>query len=1021
MRNQSTAYLAGFLQSIIWLSLSALILFTPEQVSFFSASTSPHHLLVGVFLLLLGIQTFHVVSGNKQGRLWQFTAFLNLLAGGWAALAYMQAGWFFPAVLMLAYVILFAGAPPAQKYSRAVTQVFGVGILVASGLRLYFAGPDLTAFFLLGSGAILFWQTFTRHSRPYLWQTGIWAGWLYLQRPPWSHAADLWLLPALLAIFLLFEQRTHWTSYIWQAPVQPAPLQMALSLSWASSVLFLVNISSPTFINTLSYQKILGWLLALTLLLHFVLMYAILSINFFINQLVHTLEIFPEDVSLTPPPQPNLPFWLRWLPLVQSNLQRQQTLLAEQQQQIARLSQRLQRKEQHIDQLYRLQSLEDTLRPVLDKPVTAQLVVNHLQKILSCDLAAVLIYLPQKENLQTLAVATRAHHILPPRYEQSIHEGLIGRAIRQKKPIYTPDTRLETEYTAPYQDEMRSEIITPLIHQGYLNGILLVAGQKANAFDPKTLIIVERAARLLLHSWEQSDVEQRKRLLLRQRVLFSRLLRMDQVLTEAARTARKALKARFVYVGLFDQWGQMETTAHSGLAIQLPRSLRRNPHLQDLISQIDSQGHILHIRDVRHTPFGRHLVLDSEKQRDLLVIPLRLQEQIVGVIMAFGKENGITFSTADREIAHLLSIQVSAAVENTWLYEEVRTNLSTINRLYKLSLALTTSTSLGYAAEAILKTAYEITQAQSGGIALYDTDHNTTIRKTIATPNIPPPSAAELRQNLDNLLVMDFAETSRIFLPLRTAQRLYGIVWLDVNTTDWEKARSTTSLQMLRNQAALALERQLLLAHTQEQAQQLATALKMLEEAYDQTLIALTNALDARDRETEGHSVRVSQLARLLGQRLGLSAQALKSLERGALLHDIGKIGISDTILHKPGPLTPDEWEIMRQHPDIGARIVSHIPFLQDTIEVIRYHQERWNGNGYPLGLKGEEIPLKARIFAVADALDALTSDRPYRRKSSLDEAVDYIRQQAGKEFDPQVVAILLQLYQEGRLKSFLQ
>jgi len=133
-------------------------------------------------------------------------------------------------------------------------------------------------------------------------------------------------------------------------------------------------------------------------------------------------------------------------------------------------------------------------------------------------------------------------------------------------------------------------------------------------------------------------------------------------------------------------------------------------------------------------------------------------------------------------------------------------------------------------------------------------------------------------------------------------------------------------------------------------------------------------------------------------------------LERGALLHDIGKIGISDTILHKPGKLTEDEWKIMRIHPDIGARIVEGIPFLQETLPVIRYHHERWNGSGYPIGLKEKDIPLQARIFAVVDVFDALTSSRSYRKRSSPEDAVQYLQEQAGILFDAEIVDALAKI-----------
>jgi putative nucleotidyltransferase with HDIG domain len=216
------------------------------------------------------------------------------------------------------------------------------------------------------------------------------------------------------------------------------------------------------------------------------------------------------------------------------------------------------------------------------------------------------------------------------------------------------------------------------------------------------------------------------------------------------------------------------------------------------------------------------------------------------------------------------------------------------------------------------------------------------------------------------------------------------------------------------------LERSILLAETRKQAAQLEAAYRKLELTYDQTLAALSSALDARDRETEGHSVRVSRVACALGRRMGMNDDQAKVMERGALLHDIGKIGISDAVLLKPGKLDAQEWEIMRQHPDIGAHIIEGIPFLQEAMPVIRFHQERWDGNGYPLGLKEIAIPLMARIFGVVDAFDALTSNRPYRTPMSQQEAVEYLQTQAGIAFDPLIVIEFSKMAQDGTLEKLV-
>jgi response regulator RpfG family c-di-GMP phosphodiesterase len=181
-------------------------------------------------------------------------------------------------------------------------------------------------------------------------------------------------------------------------------------------------------------------------------------------------------------------------------------------------------------------------------------------------------------------------------------------------------------------------------------------------------------------------------------------------------------------------------------------------------------------------------------------------------------------------------------------------------------------------------------------------------------------------------------------------------------------------------------------------------ALLSLEDAYRSTLKALTAALETRDAETHGHSERVVTFSLRLGRELALDKAQMTALEFGSLLHDIGKIGVPDAILRKPAKLDEDEWAKMREHPLHGQSILREIEFLEDAAHVVAQHHERWDGNGYPLGLKGCEIDLKARIFAVADAFDAMMSDRVYRRGRSYEAAAAELDAWAGRQFDPQVV-----------------
>jgi len=191
---------------------------------------------------------------------------------------------------------------------------------------------------------------------------------------------------------------------------------------------------------------------------------------------------------------------------------------------------------------------------------------------------------------------------------------------------------------------------------------------------------------------------------------------------------------------------------------------------------------------------------------------------------------------------------------------------------------------------------------------------------------------------------------------------------------------------------------------------QLQAALRQIESSYEDTLQALGAAVDLRDSATAGHSQRVCRYSLEMARALGWSDKQLGSLARGAYLHDIGKLGVPDGVLLKPGPLTPDDRKLMQQHAQMGFDLVKDIPFLADAAEIVLSHHERYDGGGYPRGLKGEEILLSARIFAVADTLDAITSDRPYRRASSFDAAREIIRHLSGSQFDPKVVSVFLSI-----------
>jgi len=210
----------------------------------------------------------------------------------------------------------------------------------------------------------------------------------------------------------------------------------------------------------------------------------------------------------------------------------------------------------------------------------------------------------------------------------------------------------------------------------------------------------------------------------------------------------------------------------------------------------------------------------------------------------------------------------------------------------------------------------------------------------------------------------------------------------------WSKSKLTS---------ARARYHQGLARRVRERTAELTAALAGVAQSYSNTLVALVNALDAREHETSDHSQRVVRYTLAIARRMGICGQEVEDIGRGALLHDIGKIGVPDSILLKPGPLTHAEWVEMRRHPEVGSRILEEIDF-RPAAEIVLAHQERWDGGGYPRRLRGEAIPLGARIFAIGDTLDAMTSDRPYRKAATFAQARLEISRCGGTQFDPRCV-----------------
>lgn len=659
------------------------------------------------------------------------------------------------------------------------------------------------------------------------------------------------------------------------------------------------------------------------------------------------------------------------------------------------------------EQLLSLNEFSRELEGLLDQPVEAQLAASTLNSAFKCNLTLIFVHNPIEQRLVLVASAGTDSTNLSQHYRHSLTRGLVGRAIRARRSLINQDTGEMQEGLDIGDQQYPSQMVVPLTRHGYLEGAILLCDKEPSAFDPEDLPYVEALGSRLVIAWEND----RNRLTLAELVesaaSLSSTLNTTQLLDRIADIARRSTKANFALVAV----NQEDEGWRTGTAGKVPLmyTTTRNGFNQ-LVDEVFAARATMRVRDIRKDPRTSKFALDAGEFRSMLATPIMIDQQLSGVIMVFGKKTASTFSDQDEFLLNLLGTHAAVSIERCLLDEELRSSLKTTQLLYDLSIRIAETDDLTVAAQVIGRTAYRLFQATSCGLVLY-TESNLVEASVLFPADDPHLSHPQdliqqtIRSRQINYQTISEDE-SRIAIPIQTPRRCYGALWLELNQSS-QVHRPVDEIRILINQASVALERSILLAETRLQANQIAQAFVDLEQSYDQTLLALMNALDARDHETEKHTLRVSQLALAIGKQAGLNKDELKALERGALLHDIGKIGISDNILLKKGKLDPAEWELMQQHPAIGAEIISKVPSLSDALPVIANHHERWDGSGYPNQLVGEEIPFVARIFIVADVLDALTSDRVYRSRISFAEAMQYINEQSGILFDPQVVELL--------------
>jgi PAS domain S-box-containing protein len=415
-----------------------------------------------------------------------------------------------------------------------------------------------------------------------------------------------------------------------------------------------------------------------------------------------------------------------------------------------------------------------------------------------------------------------------------------------------------------------------------------------------------------------------------------------------------------------------------------------------------------------------------------IVAPLIAHGHSLGVLSLDNISHKEAFTQADLEMLSQFASQAALLIENVQLIHQTRHRLQQLEVLHTIDRAISSAFDIELIMKTVIPAARTYLGVEAAAIWLYQPAllelsfafgegfrsppprHIRAGRDLIGEVAIVQKALriyrceAEEQQILQRLFPLDEFRSACIE-PLLAHGTFQGVLAIfhrqpepylsqEIEEPEWRMF-----LEMLAAQTAIALRNAWLF----QEAQQASANLLL---AYETTLEGWAKALEMRDAETHGHTRRVLDLTLRLAQALSVPAEELTHIRRGVLLHDIGKLAIPDEILRKPGPLTPQEWEIMRRHPQLAAEMLSEIEFLKPALAIPLYHHEKWDGTGYPFGLKGEQIPLPARIFAVVDVWDALTNDRPYHQALSQEEALAYIRSQAGTHFDPRIVEVFLTL-----------
>lgn len=701
----------------------------------------------------------------------------------------------------------------------------------------------------------------------------------------------------------------------------------------------------------------------------------------------------------------------------------------------------------------RARRLAETLRAIarasqqasalLDLSQLGKKIVELLQGITGCYCSLLFLYL-DGQLVISAEHSQQDERKVPDGYAIQIGQGIIGTAAATGQAQNVADVQKHPQYM-PWQGfpDTRSELAVPIRSANRLLGVIDMQSEKLGGFDELDMETLSTLADQLAVTIENARI-------------FEELHERTEELAGLAQVStrlREAHDLKAIFPILLQETMRLlkGKGAVLGLLDPVAKEIRIELGIGDFSDTNDLRLSLETSIQGRALTSGKAVVIDNvfahpefAGQRKLTEMPARVgvpfkaYNRAIGTVLV-GRER--PFLPSEVRLITAIAEIAANAIHRESAHEETVKSLKMLTALNRVATAINQTLESRPVLDLLLEEIHERLPVLAARIFIYDPVEqalnfaggslpNTVLVKRDGLEDGPTGRVARERRallipdlrntpGLNPYLASNYSENSRAVepllgyygVPLIAKGQVKGVLEIYYNGRVGEEPDVKNFMDTLAGQAATAIDNAELLDHLRRTNAELVGA-------YDSTIEGWSHAMDLRDKETEGHTQRVTGLALELAREMGLYGEDLVHMRRGALLHDIGKMGIPDHILLKPGPLTDEEWIIMKQHPQLAFDMLEPIPFLRDALDIPYNHHERWDGTGYPRGLKGKAIPRAARIFAVVDVWDALSSDRPYREAWPRERVYAYIAQASGTHFDPRVVEVFLDILKEKDLDA---